>query len=112
MAMSDWAWQGPVRPLHHPAYEFAPGCYNLSAWARENDPAPPPRFKLGDRVVLTSVLTVVGIGQDCDGTPLYSLSFDSGAHLEPDPRKYTGKLWSLSEHSFRAATPEEVEADD
>lgn len=108
----EWTWQGPRLPLEHPLYEFAPGCFSLSAWVRQNDPAPPPRFKVGDRVVLTAVLTVTRVGKDCDGTPLYDFGFDSGAASEPDPTVYTSRLSCISEHSFRAATPGEIAYDD
>jgi hypothetical protein len=90
-----------MKPIDHPDYEFAPGCFNLSKWSRENIPKPKPKFKLGDKVVLTTPLTITKIGKDCDGSTLYSLSFDEGAHLESNPERYTAKLDCIGEESLK-----------
>jgi len=45
----------------------------LSKWSRENEPKNPPKYKVGDRVIVTIETDVVALEEDCDGTPLYEL---------------------------------------
>jgi hypothetical protein len=79
------------KPLTHPDYKIeGMNAYNFSKWKRENVPAPPARFKVGDKVVFTVETQVVKVYQDCDGTPLYALESvgngwtEEGLTLIPD----------------------------
>ena len=49
------------------------GFLNWSKYSRENIPKKPPKFKVGDTVVLTTEREITQVGQDCDGTVLYGL---------------------------------------
>ena len=46
---------------------------NFSKWSRENDPKPPPSFKVGDVVRFAVETEVMVVYSDCDGTALYTL---------------------------------------
>jgi len=52
--------------------------FSLSRWLRENEPKPPPAWKVGDHVVLVIPAEVLAVCEDCDGTPVYRLS--PGSH--------------------------------
>jgi len=62
------------KPLSHEDYRI-PGTnmFSFSQWSRENIPKPPPKFKVGDVVVLTTKREITHVGEDCDGTILYTL---------------------------------------
>lgn len=45
--------------------------FNYSQWARENVEYPPPKYKVGDEVHVTSERTITKVGKDCDGSTLY-----------------------------------------
>ena len=47
--------------------------FSFSRWSRENEPKPPPKYKVGDIVMLTRESKIVLVGEDCDGTALYGL---------------------------------------
>lgn len=103
-----------TKPLTHPDYEIAPGMFNLSAWSRENEPKGEPRFRVGDRVVLTIPLYIQHVGQDCDGTPLFAAGLEDSSHLTEDEkhRDWSLRVSCLSADSFRLATTEEIAAND
>lgn len=96
--------------IHDPKYEFSPGMFNFSAWSRDNIPKGEPKFKVGDRVVLTIPLYVQWVGEDCDGTPLFAAGLENPAALTTEEAKqdWSLRVSCLSADSFRAATPEEI----
>jgi hypothetical protein len=102
---------GEMKPWNHPDYEFAPNMFNLSAWSRENEPKGPPRFKVGDRVMFTVPLYVEIVGEDCDGTPLFSVGLENPADLNEEEKRRMSD-WVLfsgfSADSFRPVTEEEA----
>lgn len=83
------------KPFNHPDYRIeGTGLFSFSRWKRENDPAPPPKYKVGDVVVVTRVMEITEVSADCDGSPLYALDND---------------LFGIGESSLRLATEEEAE---
>ncbi|KKM20451.1 hypothetical protein LCGC14_1645320 [marine sediment metagenome] len=48
------------------------GILNWSWYSRENIPKPPPLLAVGDKVRFTLETIIENVGQDCDGTVLYS----------------------------------------
>jgi hypothetical protein len=68
--------------------------FSYSKWARENVDRDPPKFKVGDVVVITLVKEITKVGNDCDGTVLYGLE-DLG--------------FGYSEDNLRLATDEEAD---
>lgn len=75
--MSDELDYNMKLPMTDERYRI-PGlnAFSMSAWSRENEPKEPPRYKVGDVVVLTVTTEVTRVFEDCDGTPLYS--FENG----------------------------------
>jgi hypothetical protein len=71
------------KSLYHEDYRM-PGtnAFNLSKWSRENEPKAPPRYKVGDYVVLVVSCEITRVYQDCDGTPLYTLDGDDHGHSD------------------------------
>ena len=45
----------------------------FSHYSRENVPKKPPKYKVGDVVILKTEREITSVGQDCDGTMLYGL---------------------------------------
>jgi hypothetical protein len=46
---------------------------NWSKYSRENIAKDPPKYKVGDMVILTHEVEILKVYQDCDGTPLYQV---------------------------------------
>ena len=46
--------------------------FNFTKWSRENISKDPPKLKIGDNVIFTLITKINHVGQDCDGTILYS----------------------------------------
>lgn len=67
--------------------------FNFSAWSRDNEPKEPPRYKVGDVVVITLTREITAVGNDCDGTVLYGLD---------------GMGFGWNEDIMRPATDEEI----
>ncbi len=99
--------------LHGPdcmkRYEFMPGAFNFSAWSLDHEPKGPPRFKVGDRVLLVEPLYICHVGNDCDGTPLFAASLDDPASLTPEEQKqdWTLRVSNLSADAFSPYIPKE-----
>lgn len=71
------------KPLDHEDYRI-PGTnmFNFSKYSRENIPKDPPRLKVGDKVVFTLETEISEVGEDCDGTTLYSADMIGGGWRE------------------------------
>ncbi|HEY0545300.1 MAG TPA: hypothetical protein VGC91_08000 [Pyrinomonadaceae bacterium] len=85
------------KSLEHPDYNV-PGTNvkNFSKWSKENIPKPPPKFKIGDRVIYSIATEIIEVYQDCDGSTLYS-TIDHGNgysenSFEPLFSKWTKEL--------------------
>ena len=74
--------------LDHEDYRI-PGTndFNFSKWSRENDLKDPPKLKVGDKVIFTLETEIIAIGQDCDGTVLYSADMIGDGWGEEEFRK-------------------------
>lgn len=56
--------------------------FNLSKWSRENVSKPPPRYKVGDYVVIVVSYEITQVYEDCDGTPIYELDSRYGGYSD------------------------------
>jgi len=67
----------PPKSLAHPDYRIAGTPFlSLSRWSRENVPKDPPRFRVGDRVLVPAY--VHRVYEDCDGTALFGVGHEAG----------------------------------
>ena len=71
------------KPLDHEDYRI-PGTNmsNFSKWSRENIPKAPPSLSTGDKVIFTLETEITKVGEDCDGTTLYTADMIGGGWSE------------------------------
>jgi hypothetical protein len=104
-----------MKDLNHPDYVIAtdegqPTLLNFSKWSRENVPKEPPRFKIGDEVVVR--LQVCKVTKDCDGTPLFVLCGTGEGNLLLYQEHGIGAIYGYGNESLSPAGLPENELDE